>query len=137
MVASMIKFFGGPIAGFLTGLPIRQTILLSAAGMILAVIGTTIFTKTIQKFLEKRPKTKKIFTARSRFTVRIWNKLGLFGIAFLTPILFTPIGGTLLAISLKANIYRMIVFMIISALFWGVIVSWLVYKLTFISDLLH
>jgi hypothetical protein len=136
MLASMIKFFGGPIAGFLTGIPIQKTIFLSASGMMIAVIITTIFAKTITKFLEKRRKIKKkIFTKRARFSVKIWQKLGLFGISILTPVLFTPIGGTLMALSFKANIYKMIAYMLISALFWGYVVSWSIYKLVFISDL--
>lgn len=132
----MIKFFGGPIAGFLTGIPIEKTIFLSAGGMMLAVTITTIFAKTITTFLEKRQKTKKIiFTKRARFSVKIWQKLGLFGISFLTPVLFTPIGGTLMALSFKANIYKMVAYMLISALFWGYVVSWCIYKLVFISEL--
>ena len=131
----MIKFFGGPIAGFLTGVPIKATILFSAVGMMIAVITTTIFAKAINKYLETRPKTKKrIFTKRSRFAVKIWSKLGLFGIALLTPPLFTPIGGTLMALSFKVNTLKLIGFMLVSALFWGVLVSWLMYKLTFFSD---
>jgi hypothetical protein len=138
MVASMIKFFGGPIAGFLTGVPLKTTILLSASGMMVAVIATTIFAKTITKFLENRPKTKKrIFTKRSRFAVKIWTKLGLFGIAMLTPPLFTPIGGTLMALSFKTNTFKMIGYMLVSAIFWGIVVSWLIYKLTFITNMLE
>lgn len=132
----MIKFFGGPIAGFLTGIPIQKTIFLSAGGMMVAVIVTTIFAKTITKFIAKRRKTKKkIFTKRTRFSVKIWQKLGLFGIALLTPVLFTPIGGTLMALSFKSNVYKMMGYMLISALFWGYVVSWCIYKLVFISDL--
>jgi hypothetical protein len=132
----MIKFFGGPIAGFISGVPFRETVILSAIGMMLAVIGTTIFATTIKKFLENRPNTKKrIFTKSSRFAVKIWNKLGLFGIALLTPVLFTPIGGTLMALSFKINIYKMFGYMFIAAIFWGIIVTWLIFKLTFISDL--
>jgi hypothetical protein len=135
MLASMLKFFGGPIAGFLTGVPIQKTILLSAGGMMLAVILTTIFAKTITNFLEKRAKAKKqIFTSRARFSVKIWQKLGLFGIALLTPVLFTPIGGTLMALSFRANIFKMIGYMLISSLFWGYLVSLAIYELRFISE---
>ncbi len=134
----MLKFFGGPIAGFLTGLPIQKTIFLSAGGMMAAVIITTIFAKTITKFLEKKQKVKKsIFSKRIRFAVKIWQKLGLFGIAMLTPPLFMPIGGTLMALSFKANIFKMLGYMLVSALVWGYGVSWVIYKLTFISDLLN
>jgi hypothetical protein len=133
----MIKFFGGPIAGFLTGVSIQKTIILSISGMMLAVITTTIFAKAINTFLENSRKTKKkIFSKRSRFSVKIWQKLGLFGIALLTPVLFTPIGGTLMALSFKVNLYKMIGYMLLSALFWGVLGCWLIFKLTFISDLL-
>ncbi len=135
MLASMLKFFGGPIAGFLTGLPIQKTIFLSAGGMVLAVLATTIFAKAINKYLESRQKTRKlIFTKRSRFAVKIWQKLGLFGIALLTPPLFTPIGGTLMALSFKANILKMVGYMVVSSLIWGYLVSWAIYKLTFISE---
>jgi hypothetical protein len=137
MLASMIKFFGGPIAGFITGLPIGKTIFLSAGGMMLAVIITIAFAKTIKAYLDRHQKTKKrIFTKRARFSVKIWQKLGLFGIAILTPPLFTPIGGTLMALSFKVNIFKLIGYMIISSLFWGYLVSWGIYKLTFISELL-
>ncbi len=135
MVASMIKFFGGPIAGFLTGLPIQKTIFLSAGGMMVAVLITTFFSKAITKFLESRRTAKKIiFTKRSRRAVKIWQKLGLFGIAMLTPPLFTPIGGTLMALSFRVNILKMIAYMLVSSLFWGYLVSWAIYKLVFISD---
>lgn len=131
----MIKFFGGPIAGFLTGVPIQKTIFLSAGGMMMAVILTTIFAKAINKFLESRAKTKKqIFTKRARFSVKIWQKLGLFGIALLTPVLFTPIGGTLMALSFRANVFKMIGYMLISAIFWGFIVTYSIFELAFISD---
>ena len=135
MLASMIKFFGGPIAGFLTGIPIQKTVFLSAGGMMTAVIITTIFAKTITAFLNKRAKAKKlIFTKSARFKVKIWQKLGLFGIALLTPPLFTPIGGTLMALSFKVNVFKMIGYMLISSIFWGYLVSWAIYELVFISD---
>lgn len=135
MLASMLKFFGGPIAGFLTGVPIQKTVFLSAGGMMTAVIVTTIFAKTITGFLNKRAKTKKlIFTKSARFKIKIWQKLGLFGIALLTPPLFTPIGGTLMALSFKVNVFKMIGYMLVSSIFWGYLVSWAIFELVFISD---
>jgi hypothetical protein len=135
MLASMLKFFGGPIAGFLTGVPVQKTVFLSAGGMMTAVIVTTIFAKTITSYLNKRVKTKKlIFTKSARFKIKIWQKLGLFGIALLTPPLFTPIGGTLMALSFKVNVYKMIGYMLVSSIFWGYLVSLAIYELVFISD---
>jgi hypothetical protein len=137
-LASMIKFFMGPITGFFTGIAIGPTILLSIIGMLVSVVMTTVFSKTISKFLDRKPNAKRqIFTKRARFAIKIYQKLGLFGIAMLTPPLFTPIGGTLIALSFKVNLLKMISYMAVSAVFWGYLVSWAVYKLTFISDWLR
>jgi hypothetical protein len=135
MLASMLKFFGGPIAGFVTGVNFQTTVWLSAAGMMVSVLVTTIFAKGINRYLETRPKTKKrLFTKQSRFSVKIFQKLGVFGIALLTPPLFTPIGGTLIALNFKINILKMLASMAVSAVFWGYLVSWAVFKLSFIAD---
>lgn len=135
MLASTLKFFGGPIAGFLIGVDIQKTALFSATGMMVSVLVTTFFSKAISKYLDARPKTqKRLFTKRVRFSVKIYQKLGVFGIAMLTPPLFTPIGGTLMALSFKVNILKMLVSMLVSAVFWGYLVSWAIFKLSFISD---
>lgn len=131
--ASMLKFFGGPITGMLTSVDMRLCMILSVLGMMTSVILTCIFTTTITNYFDKKPKTQKlIFTKRIRFAVKIWSKLGLFGIAILTPVLFMPIGGTLMAISFKANIFKIIGFMLASACFWAVVGCNLIYKLDFI-----
>ncbi len=131
--ASMLKFFGGPITGMLTNVDMRMCMILSILGMMTSVILTCIFTKSISNYFDKKPKTQKlIFTKRARFAVKIWSNLGLFGIALLTPVLFMPIGGTLMAISFKANIYKIIGFMFTSACFWAMVGCNLIYKLDFI-----
>lgn len=132
-VASMLKFFGGPITGMLTNVDMLHCMVLSAAGMMTSVILTSIFTNTISNYFDKKPKTQKlIFSKRARFAVKIWSKLGLFGIAMLTPVLFMPIGGTLLAVSFKAKIPKIIAYMFVSACFWSVLACFFIYKLDFI-----
>ena len=55
--------------------------------------------------------------------VSIWRKWGSFGVAFLTPVLFSPIVGTLLMVSLGEKKNRLISYMAFSAFFWGGIIS--------------
>ncbi|HZB13588.1 MAG TPA: hypothetical protein VE467_11185, partial [Chryseolinea sp.] len=71
------------------------------------------------RFFKKRNK----FSPRNRRFVTIWKKYGLIGVAALTPILLTPIGGTLLALSSGSPKDKIIFYMFISASVWSVIMS--------------
>ncbi|MCU0399260.1 MAG: hypothetical protein MUC73_14300, partial [Cyclobacteriaceae bacterium] len=53
----------------------------------------------------------------------------LAGIALLTPILFTPIGGALIAVSLGAPKYRILLYMLISASVFAILFTILIYSL--------
>lgn len=138
LFASSLKFFGGPITAFLLKLSWLESVLLSATGMMVGVIVTTLIGKEIQVFFQKRrKKPKKRFTKSSRLAVNVWQRFGVIGIAALTPVLFTPIGGAILIVAFR--IPRQIAFfwMLISALLWGVIVSYVIYKLSFIQELIR
>ena len=50
-----------------------------------------------------------------------------FGVALLTPIILTPIGGTLLAVSSGSPRRKIIVYMFISSSFWSVVISSAIY----------
>lgn len=62
---------------------------------------------------------KKIFTKRNRQIVSIFRKYGLFGIAFLTPVLLSIPIGTIIANSLESNKRKIFIYMFISLLFWS------------------
>jgi hypothetical protein len=55
------------------------------------------------------------------------RKYGLGGIAFFTPLIFTPIGGTLLALSTNKPREKILVYMLISAIFWSALFTFAVY----------
>ncbi|MTI32013.1 hypothetical protein, partial [Xanthovirga aplysinae] len=93
---SMLKFIFGPTMGTAAGMGLVETVLLTLGGMmasvlVIAYFGTTLRNKVFSRFTMN----KKLFTKRNRNLVKTWNKYGLFGVAFLTPVIFTPIGGTL------------------------------------------
>ena len=63
---------------------------------------------------------------RTRRAVRIWRRAGVVGVAFLTPVLFSPIGGAILAASFRPKKRRLWPAMAASALCWGLLMSFVV-----------
>ncbi len=119
---SMLKFIFGPIKGFALKLHPVEVWLLTSAGMMATVIILTYAGSSIKNwhFFKKRgSKKKKVFTTRKRTIVKVWRKYGLYGVAFLTPLLFSPIGGTLIALAFNEKKHKIIFSMLLSALFWG------------------
>lgn len=126
---STFKFVGGPLAGIGFGYSIVTTALCTFFGMMTTVVLFTNFNQQIQA-LSKRfftKKNKKVFTKKSRRFVRIWNQYGLKGVAFLTPLLLTPIGGTILANSFSSNKRVIVQYMAISGLFWSFVITTLLF----------
>jgi len=126
--SSMIKFIFGPIGGYAAGLELITTILVTVGGMMTVVLsfayaGNWIREKVIRRFFGPRKK----FTNSNRRFVRIWKKYGLVGVAALTPILLTPIGGSILAVSSGSPKEKIILFMFVSASVWSVIFSAAIY----------
>jgi membrane protein DedA with SNARE-associated domain len=122
--SSMLKFIFGPLGGYAAGFPLIATILITVAGMMTVVIlftyfGTWIKARLIDKFFSK----SKRFSSRNRKFVTIWKRYGLIGVAALTPVILTPIGGTVLAVSSGSPKERIIFYMLVSASFWAIVLS--------------
>ncbi len=127
MVATAIKFFNGPIAGIALDLTWWETAICCVIGMMSAVTIVIFLGNTVQRLIDKYRKTPaKLFSKRTRFAVKIWKKLGIWGIAFFTPLFFTPIGGTLLALSFKVEVKKIWFSMLLFAVIWGVVFSYFV-----------
>jgi membrane protein DedA with SNARE-associated domain len=114
--------------GYAAGLELVTTILATVAGMMTVVLsftyaGNWFREKVIKRFFGKR---KKFSESNRKFT-KIWKKYGLVGVAALTPIILTPIGGTILAISSGSPKEKIILFMFVSASVWAIIMSVAVY----------
>jgi uncharacterized membrane protein len=137
MAASSIKFVAGPLTGFGLGLSMLETIVCTWMGMMFTVtVMLTIGRFLVQQIARIRIQKPKLFSGRVRYAVSIWQRFGIKGISVMTPLLFTPIGGSLLALSFKVPTPRVLFFMAISGIFWSVIFTVLFYQLTFIRDLL-
>lgn len=130
ILASAIKFFGGPLAGLALGLTWPETAACTTVGMMLSVVLVTYAGAALQALLARyRSQKPKLFTRRTRLAVRIWKRAGMAGIAFLTPLLLTPIGGTALAVSFRVNRTQLFGYMLVSGIIWAVIQTLLVYQL--------
>ena len=132
---SMVKFFGGPRAGVSMGLSFGATLALTVGGMMTSVfifsgIGT-LFSKWYAQ--QQRRKQKPIFTKKNRRLVRVWQRFGMGGIAFLTPIILTPIIGTVVATVLGASQRHILAHMLWSAVFWGVALTLLVSQVSHLN----
>lgn len=123
----MLKFIFGPAGGYAIGLHPVTTIVTTILGMMTVVFLLTFFgnwarTAVFGKFKRRKMNLKKA----ARFQ-QIWKRYGLAGVALLTPIVLTPIGGTLLAVSSGSPKEKIIFYMFISASFWSVVISLAIY----------
>jgi hypothetical protein len=137
ILASAIKFFGGPLSGLALGLTWPETALCTTLGMMLSVVVVTYAGAAFQTLLARyRSGKPKLFTSRTRLAVRIWKRAGMAGIAFLTPLLLTPIGGTALAVSFRVNRGQLFGYMLISGIVWAIVQTLLVYQLPRLKELI-
>lgn len=126
---SMVKFVAGPLAGLASGLSYLETVLFTALGMMSTVLLFTLLGKPLRNYIQKTFwKNKKRFTKRNRQFVFIWRKWGMFGVCFLTPVIFSPIGGALLANIFGGPKKQIILYMLFSAVFWGFVTSGIVFS---------
>jgi len=121
---SMFKFVFGPILGTLADMSVIEVAILTVLGMMTSVVIFALVGEKVKKLLFRRfLKNKRIFSSKNRKRVRFWRNYGLKGVAFLTPILFSPIVGTMLASSFGESKRRILAYMLVSSVFWALVLS--------------
>ena len=117
----MVKFLGGPLAGVSMGLPFGLTLLLTVAGMMTSVFIISGVGRVWVRHRQQQRRLRRvpIFSSRSRNIIKVFRRFGMGGIAFLTPLLLSPIGGTIIATLLGVPRGRILLHMLWSAVFWG------------------
>jgi hypothetical protein len=108
---STLKVAFGPTMGYAAGLNIITTMVVTFAGMMTSVVLITLFGSLLQKGFLKNWFAKREESAKNSK----WKRYGLMGIAILTPLLLTPIGGSLIAVIGGYPRPRILIFMFISA----------------------
>ena len=127
--SSAIRFFLGPALGVGYGLGVGVIVLLTTAGMMSTVFFITLLDHIIQIFMPHffNLKKGKKFTPRTRKFIKIWKYSGIKGVAFITPILLSPVIGVILLNAVGAKKKEIIKWMFISAIIWSSIESILFY----------
>ncbi|MGB3617680.1 MAG: hypothetical protein WBA12_06130 [Catalinimonas sp.] len=127
-LGSMLKFVAGPTAGVASGLTLVETFSLTVLGMMTSVfVFSSLGERMRRRFVSRFRKKKQLFSPRNRRIVTIWKRWGLSGVAFLTPVLFSPIVGTLVATSFGESKWRIMGFMFVSAVFWAIVMTLVFY----------
>jgi len=93
---SMIKFILGPLTGAAIKLHIIETTILTILGMMTSVFVISIIGDKIRKRITKIIyKNRQLDSSKMKRINKILKAYGAKGAAFLTPLLLTPILGTL------------------------------------------
>jgi hypothetical protein len=140
-ILTLFKFIAGPVLGSAAGYSFWEIMLVTILGTMSSVTLFTFLGVKLKKFYQaKFGKTQKIFSKKSRQIVSLWSKYGELGIAFLTPIVLTPIGGTLILVSFGTKKRKIFSYMLISAIIWAIFFSlsieWIL-EIPFISGLIQ
>lgn len=116
---------GFPTATVLFDYNFAETMLVACGG---GIFGNVFFTylsavllKALHNFRVKHDliHRKKIFTSFNRRIVRVKNRFGLAGIAFITPILLSTPIGAFLAERFYKDKKKIIIYLSAATLFWG------------------
>lgn len=119
---SLFKFIAGPVLGSAAGYGVIESIFVTVAGMMTSVFLFTLVGNKFKKYLKLRfNKKKPIFSKKNRTLVKVWKKYGEIGIAIITPLVLTPIGGTLIMVSFGAKKRHIYLNMLLSSLFWATV----------------
>lgn len=130
LLSSAFKFIAGPLLGVASGLTLVETIILTSVGMMISVFCFTLAGERFKCwFIKTFYKNRKLFSAKNRRMVKVWRNYGIKGVAFLTPVIFTPILGTLIASSFGEPKKSIFMHMLISSIFWASIFSLFLFAL--------
>ncbi len=129
LLLTMLKFIAGPTLGYAAGFSFIATVLITIGGMMSSVLlftylGTLLRQKVLRRFFKRR----KLFTKRNRRFVKIWKRYGVVGISFLTPLILTPIGGTILLTSVGSPKNKIVWTMLVSSIFWSLFFTAVIYS---------
>ncbi len=122
----MFKFIAGPVLGAVYGFSFFEKALITILGMMTSVIVVSFIGQKLRLWMQKkikRKKKRKRFTKRNRRIVYLWRHYGEFGVSFFTPLIFSPVIGTLLVMILGGKRKKVILYMFVSAVFWALTIT--------------
>ncbi|MFD2200281.1 hypothetical protein [Shivajiella indica] len=137
--ACLFKFIAGPVLGSAANYSLPEIMLVTVGGMMTSVFFVTYLGEWFKSNWTLKVTEKKI-TKRKRTIVKTWKKFGPAGIAALTPVILTPIGGTIILTAFNVNKAKIFTYMLISSLIWaflfGISINWIL-SIPFFEQLLR
>ena len=141
LIAS-VKFLLAPFEAERQGMGFWEAFLVTTGGGIMGIFvfyyaGSIIsawWKRNIAKmkaFCMRRPITdftgenQRVFTRTNKLIIRVKNKFGLAGVAFVTPCLISIPIGTLVAVTIYRKRKPVILYLLISLILWSFFLNWL------------
>ncbi len=124
---SMLKFANGPMIGVAAGLGVIETGVVTFLGSMTIITVLTIIGEPAKEWMANRQKRKdsyKLFNKKRRRSVRVYQKFDIKGIAILTPLFLTPIGGTIIAIAFGVKKSKILLHMLWTNFVWAFVLAY-------------
>jgi hypothetical protein len=106
-------------AGLVLGLPPVLSGVAATSGGLLGAILVTIVGEQLQRWLYRL----RWFYKRRERVERLWNRYGLIGVAFQSPVFAGTLISTLVALGLGAPARKLLFWISVSLVFWGAVLT--------------
>jgi len=126
--ACLFKFIAGPILGSAADFSLPEIMFVTVTGMMSSVAIVTFLGEWVKSQWTLKVSEKR-FTKRKRKMVKTWQKFGPVGIAAITPLLLTPIGGSIILTAFNVSRRKIMIYMLLSGFIWSLVlgssINWL------------
>lgn len=123
-----IKYMIGVASGLATDLSFVELFLCYFIGGSLGMVFYTLFGNQVLNWWKKRKSQKNNYietqNANNDWKIKVWNKFGLIGVAFITPPILSQPVGTAISLGFGTPAYKVILFMCGSMLIWSLIFAY-------------
>ncbi len=121
MMFSTWKTYVGPAFSYACGFSYWEMVLYNLGAALISIFLFLRYSRAINKTFTKifRKKNKRRFNPRYRKHIRFWNKYGLYGTLFLTPILIGLPIGVFLAVRFGTKKQTIFYITAIMVVFWS------------------
>lgn len=111
-------------AATIAGYSLVEVMIIGVVGGMIGVLLFTYLTVPVKAFYKRLfPKKARKFTKLNRRIIRVRQRFGLWGIALITPPIFSIPVGAIVASSMYSNKKKVLATMFVSVLFWSVLSS--------------
>ncbi len=125
-----VKYMIGIVSGLATQLSFIELFLCYFVGGSIGMVLYTLFGNKIMNWWKKRKSQNSDFAEvedmkkKQDWSIKVWNKFGLVGIALITPPILSQPVGTAISLGFGTPAYKVIIAMIASTFIWSLIFAY-------------